>query len=81
MSVVQGLQGQRIISELLLLLKSIKILKTEGPWLVRLVKWLSWAPVMIPGSWDGGPCSVGNLLVPLPLLLPQLVCSLSLSNK
>ena len=47
------------------------------------VKCLPAAQVMISRSWDraphGAPCSVGNLLLPLPLLLPPQVLSLSLS--
>ena len=53
--------------------------------MAHLVKRLPSAQVMIPGSWDGAlgqaPCSAGSLLLPLPLLLPSLVLSLSLSNK
>jgi len=56
-----------------------------GAWVAQLVGRLPSAQVMIPGSWDQAPhrapCSAGSLLLPLPLLLPLLVLSLSLSNK
>ena len=46
-----------------------------------VVKWLPLAQVMISRSWDWAPhwapCSVGSLLLPLPLPFPEL-CSLSL---
>jgi len=51
-------------------------------WMAQSVKCLPLAQVMILGSWDRAPyqapCSVGNLLLPLPLLLPLLVLSLYL---
>ena len=52
--------------------------------MAQSVKRLPSAQVMISGSWDGAahwaPCSVGSLLLPLPLSLLVLF-SLSLSNK
>ena len=54
-----------------------------GTWVAQLVKHLPLAQVMISRSWDGGLhwtcCSVGSLLLSLPLLLPLLVLSQSLS--
>ena len=42
-----------------------------------VVQRLSWAQVVIPGSWDRvlhqGTCSVGSLLLPLPMSLPLCV--------
>ena len=53
----------------------------DGTWVAQLVKFLPSVQVMIPGSWDGGPCwapgSVGSLLHPLPPL-PARVFSLKL---
>ena len=43
----------------------------KGAWVAQLVKHLPSVQVMIPGSWDQAPhwapCSVGSLLLPLPL--------------
>ena len=54
-------------------------------WVAQSVKHLPSAQVMISGSWDGvphrAPCSAESLLLSLPLLLPPLVLSLSLSNE
>ena len=51
-----------------------------GTWVAQSVKHLPLAQVMILGSWDpaahGALCSVGSLLLPLPL--PLLVFPLSL---
>ena len=51
----------------------------RGTWVPQLVKLLSLAQVMIPGSWDQAPrldlCSVGSLLLPL-FLSPMLMLSL-----
>ena len=56
---------------------------SQSTWVAQLVKHLLSAQVMISGSWDLGlcqaPCSAGSLLLPLPLLHPLLVFSLSLS--
>jgi len=47
----------------------------------QLVKYLPSAQVMIPGSWDQAwcqaLCSVGILLLPLPLLAALPACALS----
>ena len=52
----------------------------QGTWEAQSMKHLPSAQVMIPRSCDGvlcwAPCSVGSLLLPLPLSL-----SLSLMNK
>jgi len=55
-------------------------------WLSQLSVWLSvLAQVVVSGSWDGAPrralCSAQGLLVPLPLLLPLSLLSLSLSLR
>ena len=54
-----------------------------GAWVAQSVKHLPSGQVMILESWDQAlgqaPCSVGSLLLPLPLLLHTF--SLSLSNK
>ena len=54
-----------------------KVLKSRGTWVSQLVKPLPLAQVMISRSWDQAPgrapCSVGSLLLPLPLLFPPLV--------
>ena len=67
---------------------SFIIFSKEGTWVAPLGKLLPSAQVMIPGFWDQvphwAPCSVGGLLLPLPILLPPLlmhVLSLSLLNK
>jgi len=57
-----------------------------GTWVAQSVEHLPSAHVMIPGSQEWAPpqapCSVGSLLLPLPLPFPPpLVCSLCLSNK
>ena len=53
-----------------------------GAGMAQLVKRLPSTRVMISGSWDlassPAPCSLGCLLLPLPLLLPLLVLFLSL---
>ena len=53
-----------------------------GAWGAQSVKQLPWAQAMISGSWDRvlrwALCSVGNLLLPLPL---PLCLSLSQVNK
>jgi len=58
----------------------IKTIETGDAWVAQMVKRLPSVQVMIPGSWvpapRRAPCSVGSLLVPLPLLLPLLVRSL-----
>ena len=45
-----------------------------GAWVAQSIKHLPSAQVMIPGSWDRAlhqaPCSVGGLLLPLPLPNP-----------
>ena len=57
---------------------------------IRVPGWLSLKhlpspQVMILRSWDQAlswaPCSMGRLLLPLPLLLPLLVCSHSLCQS
>ena len=57
----------------------IKI-KKWGTWVAQLVNPLSSVQVMIPGSWNGAPyeapCSLGSLLLPLPLLRVPHSCSL-----
>ena len=63
---------------------SFIILSKKGTWVAPLVKLLPSAQVMIPGFWDQvlhwAPCSVGGLLLPLPILLPLAhACALSLS--
>ena len=54
-----------------------------GSWVAQLVKQLPSAQFMILESRDPAPheapCSVGSLLLPLPLTL--FVCSLCLKNK
>ena len=54
----------------------------RGAWVAQSVKHLPSAQLIITGSWDRAhhraPCSVGSLLLPLPLLLPLLVLALSL---
>ena len=56
-----------------------RVREVQGTWGAQSVKCLPSAQVMIPGSWDRvphwAPCSVGRLLLLLPL--PLLVLSLS----
>ena len=53
-----------------------------GAWVAQLVKRLPLAQIMILESWDQvlhqAPCSAGSLI--LPLTLPPLMLSLSLSQ-
>ena len=56
-----------------------KTVKLSGTWVAQLVKCVLLAQVMILGSWDQAPCSVGSLLLPLPLCTPPML-SLSLSR-
>ena len=53
--------------------------------MAQLVNSLLWAQVMISGFWDRALCqafcSVGSLLLTLPLLRLGFSCSLFLSNK
>ena len=49
-----------------------------GAWVAQAVMPLTWAQVMILGSWDL-PASMGNLLVPLPLPFPMFMHLQSLS--
>ena len=65
----------------------LKIWGFGGTWVAQPVKHLPLAQVMILVSWDLGwvPCSVGSLLLPLPLpflspLLPLPSLALSLSQ-
>ena len=55
-----------------------------GTWVAQSVKRLTSAQVMIPGSRDRAPhqapCSVGSLRLPLPVSLPLLVLTHSLSQ-
>ena len=57
----------------------------EGTWMAQLVKHFPLTQVMISGSWDlaphQAPCSAGSLFLSLPLSLPLLSLSLSLTNK
>ena len=57
----------------------------EDAWVARLFKHLPLAQVLISATWNGAlnqaPCSVENLFLPLPLLLPLLVTSLCQINK
>ena len=52
-------------------------------WVAQSVKHLPSAQVMISGSWDGAlhqaPCSVGSLILLLPLQLPLFMLPFSLS--
>ena len=60
-----------------------KVLNFGRAWVAQWAKYLPLALAMIPGSWDPAPrqapCSVESLLLPLPLLLPPLMLSLSLT--
>ena len=59
-----------------------KVTKRDA-WVAQLVKPLPLAQVMIPESWDRvshwAPCSVGILLLSLPLTATLPACALSLS--
>ena len=50
------------------------MLKSWGAWVAQSAERLPLAQVMIPGSWDRAlcqaPCSVGSLLLLLPLFFP-----------
>ena len=60
----------------------LKVKDQRGTWEALLVKHLLSAQVMIPESWDRAlhqaPCSLGTLLLSLPL---PCLCSLSQINK
>ena len=59
--------------------------KSKRNWVAQSVKWLPSAWVMISGSWNHAPhwalCSMGSLLLPLPLPATLLACALSVSIK
>ena len=55
-----------------------KVTPFWGAWVAQLVKRLSSAQVMIPGSWDGAPCWAPCSAWSLVLLLPLAPCALSL---
>ena len=74
-------------SKFFIWINSFNCHNSRGPWVVQSAKSLPSTQVMIPMSWDQAPhqafCSVGSLLLPLPLpaALPTCVLSLCQINK